>query len=132
MLIRKRRWRRARSGIPRPPCKKPGSAFTFYRNDALNANTWDNNRVGIKKGPFTQNIPGFTIGGPVLQNRMFFFGDFQATRTERTVTASASVPTARMRTGDLTELSGNMTANNPFVHAFFTRSSPETVAHHGD
>lgn len=94
-----------------------GSAFTFYRNDALNANTWDNNRVGIKKGPFTQNIPGFTLGGPILQNRMFFFGDYQATRTERTVTASASVPTARMRTGDLSELTGNMTTNNPFVPA---------------
>lgn len=92
-----------------------GSVFEFFRDEAFNANTWDANRVGLPKGPFNQHIAGFTLGGPVVRGRTFFFGNYQATRTERALTQTATVPTARMRTGDLSELAGNMVANNPYV-----------------
>jgi hypothetical protein len=92
-----------------------GSAFEFFRDEAFNANTWDNNRAGRPKGKFNQHIAGFTLGGPIVRNRTFFFGDYQATRTERALSLTATVPTARMRTGDLSELAGTMTASNPFV-----------------
>lgn len=94
-----------------------GSAFEFFRDESLNANTWDNNRAGRPKGQFNQHIAGFTLGGPIVRNRTFFFGDYQATRTERALSLTATVPTARMRTGDLSELAGTMTASNPFVPA---------------
>lgn len=94
-----------------------GSAYEFFRDEAFNANTWDNNRVGLKKGPFNQHIAGVTFGGPVVRGNTFFFGDYQATRTERALTQTATVPTERMRSGDLSELSGNMIASNPFVPA---------------
>ena len=76
-----------------------GSGFEFFRDEAFNANTWDNNRAQRPKGKFNQHIAGFTLGGPVVRNRTFFFGDFQATRTERALSQTATVPTARMRTG---------------------------------
>jgi hypothetical protein len=94
-----------------------GSVFAFLRDESLNANTWDNNRAGREKGPFNQLIAGGTFGGPIVTGRTFFFGDYQSSRTERALSQTATVPTARMRQGDLSELTGNMVASNPFVRA---------------
>jgi len=94
-----------------------GSAYEFFRDEAFNSNTWDNNRANRPKGKFNQHIAGGTLGGPILRGRTFFFGDYQATRTERALTLPSTVPTARMRRGDLSELTGTMTASNPFVPA---------------
>ena len=94
-----------------------GSGFEFFRDEAFNANTWDNNRAQRPKGEFNQHIAGFTLGGPVMRGKTFFFGDYQATRTDRALSQTATVPTAAMRRGDLSELTGTMNANNPFVPA---------------
>lgn len=94
-----------------------GSLFEFFRDEAFNANTWDNNRTGRPKGKFNQHIAGFTFGGPILRNRTFFFGDYQATRTDRALTQTATVPSTRMRNGDLSEIAGATVANNQFVPA---------------
>ena len=53
-----------------------GSAYEFFRDESLNSNTWENERAGVVKGPFNQNIPGITFGGPIVRNRTFFFGDY--------------------------------------------------------
>lgn len=105
-----------------------GSLFEFFRDEAFNANTWDNNRAGVAKGPFNQHIAGGTLGGPVLRGRTFFFGDYQATRTERALSQSTTVPTARMRTGDLSELTGSMAASNPFVPAGCVDAAAKAIA----
>jgi hypothetical protein len=97
--------------------KYGGSLFAFLRDEALNANTWDNNRAARPKGPFNQLIAGGTFGGPIVRGKTFFFGDYQSARTERALSQTATVPTARMKTGDLSELTGNMVASNPFVPA---------------
>jgi outer membrane receptor protein involved in Fe transport len=94
-----------------------GSAYEFFRDEAFNANTWDNNRAGRPKGEFNQHIAGFTLGGPIARGKTFFFGDYQATRTERALSLTATVPTALMRTGDLSELTGTLSATNAFVPA---------------
>ena len=90
-----------------------GSVYGFFRDEAFNANTWDNNRAGRPKGQFNQHIAGVTLGGPMMRGRTFFFGDYQATRTERALSQTATVPTALMRTGDLSELTGTMNASQP-------------------
>ena len=92
-----------------------GSLFGFFRDESLNANTWDNIRANRPKGPFNQLIAGGTLGGPIISNKTFFFGDYQSSRTERALSQTATVPTARMRAGDLSELTGNMVAGNAFV-----------------
>ena len=104
-----------------------GSAFGFFRDEALNANTWENEQADVEKGPFNEQIFGFTLGGPIVKSRMFFFGDYQATRTERALTQTATVPTALMRQGNLSELTGNMVANNPFVPAGCVDAAAKTI-----
>ena len=40
-----------------------GRAFYFFKDEALDANTWNNNRRGLKRLPVQQHTPGFTLGG---------------------------------------------------------------------
>ena len=64
---------RTRSGSNR----YQGRAFYFFRNDALNANTWNNNRNGIPIPPLTEHNPGGTFGGPIIRNKLFFFAAYE-------------------------------------------------------
>ena len=104
-----------------------GNLFTFQRNQAFNANTWDNNRAGVARGKFNQNISGGTLGGPIVRGRTFFFGDFQRTYTDRALSQTATVPTPLIRQGDFRELTGAMTASNPFVAAGCVNAGAKTV-----
>ncbi len=81
-----------------------GNAYEFYRDQALNANRWENNRAGLAKAVFGQDIYGGTLGGPVFRDRTFFFASFQRTQTNREMTGLATVPTPLIRQGNLIEL----------------------------
>lgn len=50
-----------------------GSAYEFFRNDVLAANNFFNNRDQIKRPALRWNDFGFTLGGPIVKNKTFFF-----------------------------------------------------------
>ena len=77
-----------------------GVVYEFLRNDHLNANTWQNNRSAIKKGLYQRNEFGVAIGGPIIKNRTFFFGNYEATREGTPIQFLATVPSAEQRAGD--------------------------------
>ena len=54
-----------------------GEVFEFHRNSALSANGFFNNARGLEKPKYISNIYGFTIGGPIVKNKTFFFFAFQ-------------------------------------------------------
>jgi hypothetical protein len=83
-----------------------GSGYWYLSNYHLDANTWGNrhNSVITPKQSYTQPIFGGTIGGPVLHNRLFFFADYSGGRYHQGGVATATVMTAKMRTGDFSEL----------------------------
>jgi carboxypeptidase family protein/TonB-dependent receptor-like protein len=83
-----------------------GSAYDFLRNDKLNANNYFNNQAGIPIAPVRWNVFGFTVGGPIIKNRTFFFFDYEGSRQSLSVTKNAGVPSALERTGDFGELCG--------------------------
>jgi len=59
-----------------------GDAFEFYRDTFLNTANWyqTNLKTGVKTpSKFHQNIPGATVGGPILRDKIFFFFAFQGT-----------------------------------------------------
>jgi len=80
-----------------------GSAFWFRRTDALAA-----------RDPFTQFAPdpvtgrlipssrwqqfGGTIGGPIIKNKLFFFGDYQTTRQKNGISNQETIPTLLLKT----------------------------------
>jgi hypothetical protein len=76
-----------------------GSVFEFNRVSRLAAR----NVFAATKAPVTYNQFGFTLGGPIRRNRTFFFGDYQGVRDRRGDLTIATIPTARMRVGDLSE-----------------------------
>lgn len=65
-----------------------GSVFEFFRNDDLNANNFFLNRAGKPRGVLKQNQFGFTLGGPVIKEKLFFFGSYQGTRQRNGLDAS--------------------------------------------
>src|SRR5262245_16795987 len=57
-----------------------GSAFEFFRNDVLNANSWSNNLTGAAKPKERWNQFGGSVGGPIIKDKLFFFADYQGLR----------------------------------------------------
>lgn len=57
-----------------------GTVFEFLRNDALNANDFFRNRSGLPRGVLKQNQFGGTFGGPIVKDKLTFFGSYQGTR----------------------------------------------------
>jgi hypothetical protein len=85
-----------------------GVAYEFLRNDHLNANTWQNNRSGIRKSLFQRNEFGAAIGGPIKRDRTFFFFNYEAQRQGTPLDFLSTVPQEPQRTGDFsTTLDGS-------------------------
>ena len=57
-----------------------GSIWEFFRNEALNANDFFLNRSAQTRPVLKQNQFGFTFGGPIRRNKLFFFGSYEGTR----------------------------------------------------
>ena len=73
-----------------------GSAFFFGNTEATNASDYFTHLKAPTK--FAQG--GFTLGGPIVRNRFFFFGDYQRTIDNAGYVVRATVPTLAMRNGD--------------------------------
>lgn len=72
-----------------------GSAFEFYRDKGLNANTFINNSRGTKKTPYHYNQFGGSFGGPIVKDKLFFFVNYDGQRnTSSQVLAPTTLPTA--------------------------------------
>src|SRR6202451_3476928 len=82
-----------------------GAAWEFFRNDKLDAPDYFEDAGGVPKGELRQNQFGATLGGPVIKNKLFFFGDYEGLRRIQGTILTGSVPTAAERTSGYTDLS---------------------------
>jgi hypothetical protein len=74
-----------------------GSAWEFLRNDMFDATSLDQWFTPVdqkKKGELRRNQFGVAAGGPIIKNKLFFFGDYEGTRIRQSVEKNPSVPTA--------------------------------------
>src|SRR5246127_4067261 len=82
-----------------------GSAFWFNRNTQLNARDFFNQGPTSIKPGFERNQFGGTVGGPIIKNKLFLFGDYEGLRQKQPGQPEyATVPTDLMRQGDFSEL----------------------------
>ena len=84
--------------------KVHGAVYEFVRNAKLDANNFFANRAGQAKPPFKQNQFGGAIGGPIITNKTFFFGDYDGFRQTLGRVFVNTVPTLKMRQGDFSEV----------------------------
>jgi len=76
-----------------------GSAFEFFRNQDLNANSWSNDFNGIAKAPYRGNQYGGSLGGPVKKNKIFFFMGYEGLQLDTGVTYTETYPTPMLAAG---------------------------------
>jgi hypothetical protein len=88
-----------------------GAAWEFIRNQNLDSR----NFFGSTVEPFHQNQFGATGGGPIVKNKLFFFGDYEGFRKSLSAAASAIYPDTTQFGGDLSDLSvfGNAPIYDP-------------------
>jgi len=78
-----------------------GTLYEFFRNERFKANNFFNNARGMPRGNFRFNQFGATLGGPVVRNRTFFFGEYQGHRQYISGGSGIlTVPTEAERGGD--------------------------------
>jgi hypothetical protein len=83
-----------------------GDAFEFLRNTNFDAR----NYFSPTRGTFDQNQFGGTFGGPIQKSKIFFFADYQGTRSTQGVdTGQIPVPSLSDRSGNLLDLTNSLT-----------------------
>jgi len=91
-----------------------GSLFAFNRNRALSAKNFF--ATGLPKPPFNRNEFGGSAGGPVVKDKLFFFGSFEGLRRRASTTAISAMPTAALKAGTFVGLQAvrDPQSNAPF------------------
>ncbi len=74
-----------------------GRAFAFFKDEALNANTFKNNSLGLKRLPLQEHNPGFTLSGPLRlsgsqSTSTFFFVSYELTKVLDSALVDTLVP----------------------------------------
>jgi hypothetical protein len=69
-----------------------GTAYDFMRNDAFDAYPWTSSGENKTKAELRQNQFGGSLGGPILKNKAFFFGDYQGWRLINGAVSKVMVP----------------------------------------
>jgi hypothetical protein len=77
-----------------------GSAYEFARNDKFDSK----NFFAATKTPFERNQYGFTLGGPIVRNRVFVFGGYEGLRSTQGRTFLATVPSPALLSGDFSSI----------------------------
>jgi len=76
-----------------------GMLFEDHRNAALNANSWVNNARGIRRPALILNDFGGNFGGPILRNKLFFFGSMAMQKLPSGVERNTTVLAPSAQTG---------------------------------
>ncbi len=114
-----------------------GDFYEYFRNSALNANSWDRNRtIGnkeISQAPPAEryNQFGYNVNGPIFipgkfnqdRSKLFFFWGQEWARRRRADTTITTVPSLLMRNGDFSEL---LNPSNSFYNKAVTINDPNT------
>jgi len=101
-----------------------GSVYYYLQNEKFNANDYFFNKDGIDRPKARRNEGGFTIGGPVIKDRLFFFGGYQHTQANTGFVSTASSIT--VLPAALRLISGARTKEN--LWAAFSQLNPGILA----
>jgi hypothetical protein len=114
-----------------------GSGFFYWRNEALNANEWNNNRTGVARPRYRYENPGGSIGGPVIipgtsfnkdHNKAFFFFSLDFLRNKQyTAPNRFTMPTALERKGDFSQTTTTTGVLIPIIDPLTGKQFPGNI-----
>ena len=81
-----------------------GQVYEWYRGDKLDSGNYFDEKAGRPKRDYKDNRFGAAVGGPITRGRTFYFANVEANPFEVPQPVTLSVPTAKMRTGDFSDL----------------------------
>ncbi len=81
-----------------------GTVYEFLRNDKLDASNFFSNFNALSKPERRLNQFGGSLGGPIVRNKTFFFGDYEGLRDRTGQVYTRSIPTAAMKAGNFAGL----------------------------
>ena len=96
-----------------------GSAFDYFRNDALDASDWFANSKGLRRPAIRQNDFGGVAGGPLIKDHSFYFFSYEGLRLRQPQIATTEVPSLPSR-------ANAPSGTKPFLQAFPIPNGPET------
>ena len=76
-----------------------GNAYWYNRNSVFAANDWYNNKDGIEKPFLNQNQFGGSLGGPIVKDKLLFYGNYEVLRLRQQELADRTILTADARRG---------------------------------
>jgi hypothetical protein len=78
-----------------------GSAYEYNRDTKFSSNNWFSNKAGIAKEQLKRNQYGASLGGPIVKNRVFFFGNVERRKDDSAANQLRRVPSASLRSGTI-------------------------------
>lgn len=108
-----------------------GSAYEYFRNDQLDANSWTRNRAGQDREVRRYNQFGYVVSGPIFipnafnrdRNKLFFLWSQEWVRYRQQQTSERVVPSLAMRNGNFSEL---LSPSNTFFGRAIAITDPST------
>ena len=103
-----------------------GQAYEWFRGSTLDAKNYFDRVAGRPKRDYDDNRFGVAVGGPIRTNHTFYFGNFEANPFQVPAPNIVTVPTAKMRSGDFSDLLA-LGSQYQIYNPFTTRPSPTTA-----
>src|SRR6516165_2021437 len=103
-----------------------GEAFEFFRNNDLDARNFFNT-VPTPQAPFKRNEFGGAFGGPLKQNKAFFFLAYEGLRQHQSLTVTSTVPSPNQRAAVTSQAVSNLLPLIPAAN--FLNSKPPAAGH---